>query len=29
MPKVAAETGAANLIIPNFKIIDEMIKFVS
>ncbi|MCK4480257.1 MAG: hypothetical protein KAV01_07000 [Candidatus Lokiarchaeota archaeon] len=29
MPKVAAETGAANLIIPNYKIVDEMIRFVS
>lgn len=29
MPKVAAETGAADLIIPNYRIIDEMIKFVN
>jgi two-component system chemotaxis response regulator CheB len=29
MPKVAAETGAANIIIPNYKIIDEMIKFIN
>lgn len=29
MPKVAAETGAADLIIPNYKIIDEMIRFIS
>ena len=29
MPKVAAQTGAANLIIPNYKIVDEMIRFVS
>lgn len=29
MPKVAAETGAADLILPNYKIIDEMIKFTS
>ncbi|MHA2130394.1 MAG: chemotaxis protein CheB [Promethearchaeota archaeon] len=28
MPKVAAETGAANLIVPNFRIVDEMIKFI-
>ncbi|MFX1281361.1 MAG: chemotaxis protein CheB [Promethearchaeota archaeon] len=29
MPKVAAETGAADLILPNYNIVDEMIKFVS
>jgi two-component system chemotaxis response regulator CheB len=29
MPKVAAETGAAELIIPNHQIIDEMIRFIS
>lgn len=29
MPKAAAETGAADLIIPNYRIIDEMIKFVN
>lgn len=29
MPKVAAEIGAADLIVPNYKIIDEMIRFVS
>ncbi len=29
MPKVAAETGAADLILPNYKIIDEMIKFTT
>ncbi len=29
MPKVAAETGAANLIIPNYKIVDEIVRFVS
>ncbi|MFX1567945.1 MAG: chemotaxis protein CheB [Promethearchaeota archaeon] len=29
MPKVAAETGAAELIIPNHQIIDEMIRFTS
>ncbi|MFX1366579.1 MAG: chemotaxis protein CheB [Promethearchaeota archaeon] len=29
MPRVAAETGAANLIIPNYKIADEIIRFVS
>lgn len=29
MPKVAAETGAANLIIPSYKIVNEIIKFVS
>ena len=28
MPKIAAETGVANLIIPNYKIIEEMINFV-
>ena len=28
MPKVAAETGVANLIIPNYKIIEEMINFI-
>ncbi|MFX1375383.1 MAG: chemotaxis protein CheB [Promethearchaeota archaeon] len=29
MPKVAAETGAADLIVPNYRIIEEMIKFVN
>lgn len=29
MPKVAAETGVAELIVPNYRIIDEMIKFVN
>ena len=29
MPKVAAETGAAKLIIPNHQIINEMIRFTS
>ncbi len=29
MPKAAAETGAADLVIPNYKIIDEIIKFVN
>jgi len=29
MPKVAAETGAADLIIPNHKIVEEMINFVN
>jgi two-component system chemotaxis response regulator CheB len=29
MPKVAAETGAADLIIPNYKIVDEIINFVN
>jgi len=29
MPKAAAEIGAADLIIPNYKIIDEIIRFVS
>jgi two-component system chemotaxis response regulator CheB len=29
MPKVAAETGAADLILPNYKIIDEIIKFTT
>jgi hypothetical protein len=29
MPKVAAETGAADLIIPNYDIVDEMVKFVN
>ncbi|MFX1500865.1 MAG: chemotaxis protein CheB [Promethearchaeota archaeon] len=29
MPRVAAETGAANLIIPNYKIANEIIRFVS
>lgn len=29
MPKVAAETGAADLIIPNYKIVEEMINFVN
>jgi len=29
MPKVRAETGAADLIIPNYKIVDEMIRLVS
>lgn len=29
MPKIAAETGAADLILPNYEIVDEMIKFVS
>jgi len=29
MPKVAAETGAADLILPNYKIIDEMINFAT
>ncbi|MFX1480496.1 MAG: chemotaxis protein CheB [Promethearchaeota archaeon] len=29
MPKVAAETGAADLILPNYEIVDEMLKFVS
>ncbi|MFX1313464.1 MAG: chemotaxis protein CheB [Promethearchaeota archaeon] len=29
MPKVAAERGVADLIVPNYKIIDEMIKFVN
>ncbi len=28
MPKVAAEIGAANLIIPNYKIVNEIIRFV-
>ncbi|MFW9987067.1 MAG: chemotaxis protein CheB [Candidatus Odinarchaeota archaeon] len=28
MPRVAAEIGAANLIIPNYKIVNEIIKFV-
>ncbi len=28
MPKIAAETGVANLVIPNYKIIEEMNKFV-
>ncbi|GAG66991.1 unnamed protein product [marine sediment metagenome] len=29
MPKVAAETGAADLIIPNYKIVEKMINFVN
>ncbi|MHA2280626.1 MAG: chemotaxis protein CheB [Promethearchaeota archaeon] len=29
MPKVAAETGAAELILPNYKIIDEIINFAN
>ncbi len=29
MPKVAAETGAAEIVIPNHRIINEMIKFTS
>ena len=29
MPKVAAETGAADLIVPNYNIVEEMIKFVN
>jgi two-component system chemotaxis response regulator CheB len=29
MPKVAAERGVANLIIPNYKIIEEMTNFVN
>jgi len=29
MPKIAAETGVANLVIPNYKIIEEMINFVN
>ncbi|MFX1389223.1 MAG: chemotaxis protein CheB [Promethearchaeota archaeon] len=29
MPKVAAETGVADLIIPNYKIVDEIIRFAS
>ena len=28
MPRVAAEIGAANLIIPNYRIVNEIIKFV-
>ena len=29
MPKVAAETGAADLIMPNYNIVNEMIRFVN
>jgi two-component system chemotaxis response regulator CheB len=29
MPKIAAETGAADIIIPNYKIVKEMINFVN
>lgn len=29
MPKAAAESGAADLILPNYKIVDEMIKFTT
>ncbi|MFX0021741.1 MAG: chemotaxis protein CheB [Candidatus Hermodarchaeota archaeon] len=29
MPKAAAETGAADLILPNYKIVDEIIKFTT
>jgi two-component system chemotaxis response regulator CheB len=29
MPKAAAESGAADLILPNFKIVDEIIKFIT
>ena len=29
MPKIAAEEGVAKLIVPNYKITEEMIKFVS
>ena len=29
MPKVAAETGAADIILPNYKIIDEIKHFVN
>ena len=29
MPKVAAETGAADLILPNYKIVDEIVNFVN
>ena len=29
MPKVAAETGAADLIMPNYNIVEEMVKFVN
>lgn len=29
MPKVAAETGAADKIMPNYNIVKEMIKFVN
>jgi len=29
MPKVAAETGVADLIIPNYQIVNEMIRFIS
>ncbi|MFX0080322.1 MAG: chemotaxis protein CheB [Candidatus Hodarchaeota archaeon] len=28
MPKIAAETGAADLIVPNYKIVEEIINFV-
>jgi two-component system chemotaxis response regulator CheB len=29
MPKAAAESGAADLILPNFKIMDEILKFIT
>ena len=29
MPKIAAETGAADLILPNYKIVDELVNFVN
>jgi two-component system chemotaxis response regulator CheB len=29
MPKVAAETGAADLIVPNYQVVNEMIRFIS
>ena len=29
MPKIAAETGAADLILPNYKIVDEIIHFAN
>jgi two-component system chemotaxis response regulator CheB len=29
MPKVAAETGAADFVLPNYKIIDEIINFMN
>jgi len=29
MPKVAAETGAADLVIPNYKIVNEIVNFVN
>jgi chemotaxis response regulator CheB len=29
MPKAAAESGAADLILPNYKIVGEIIKFTA